>query len=455
MFKKSKFVIVVLALLIVSFALNTPILAESNVIVDNAKFCNMPGGGADGADLSVLYQSSNLNILGFGCSYISPTDYYVMADKFTLDTKATITEAEFYVYQYNFSTTSTITDLYVEIYRGNPMYGGTKIWGNFTDNIIKETSFTGCYRVTELYTENRERPIMRVSANINQELEAGEYYIGFSSKGNQGSGPYGIPVVFDDYSTQGTGIQFTYTGASWINLIDESSAIQASVPFKLYGTKEGTKSKYNPPAPPSIHSKIDTRVTLVEIPGAEYKIDDGSWQDSNIFNNLLPNTTYNFYARIKETNDYFASDASAPTVVMTNKEAIISIGYHDGEDKDSVKSNINLPLTEINNIKITWSSSNEDIISNEGIVTLPKDSNKTVTLTATIDKEGLISTQTFQVTVIKEEEISTGDAQTNIGKEEPVEMLVQTGNVIDFKILIFIGLIISALGIKLGFISKN
>ena len=75
----------------------------------------------------------------------------------------------------------------------------------------------------------------------------------------------------------------------------------------------------------------DTSVTL-EAPSAfvdgtaipagyelEYCVDQGEWQDSPVFTGLTPETTYNFYVRLKEGVNTTASAASEAVTVQTKK----------------------------------------------------------------------------------------------------------------------------------------
>ncbi|MCL1808142.1 MAG: S8 family serine peptidase [Clostridiales bacterium] len=72
------------------------------------------------------------------------------------------------------------------------------------------------------------------------------------------------------------------------------------------------------PAPPTMASKTSDSITLNAMPGAEYmrvKSDEwgesgGTWQDSPTFSGLAPNTSYVFFARIKETATHGASPIS-------------------------------------------------------------------------------------------------------------------------------------------------
>ena len=70
--------------------------------------------------------------------------------------------------------------------------------------------------------------------------------------------------------------------------------------------------------PPTVESKTHTTVTLVANERYEYKINDGEWQSSPVFEGLTPNTAYTFYQRVKETSDSYAGPTSEGTVVTTD-----------------------------------------------------------------------------------------------------------------------------------------
>lgn len=53
--------------------------------------------------------------------------------------------------------------------------------------------------------------------------------------------------------------------------------------------------------------------TVNAVAGAEYRMDDGSWQDSNVFSDIVPGSSHTFYARMKETDCYQAGEAGATT----------------------------------------------------------------------------------------------------------------------------------------------
>jgi hypothetical protein len=80
------------------------------------------------------------------------------------------------------------------------------------------------------------------------------------------------------------------------------------------------KARRSVPAAPTLFDKTATSVTLTVVAGAQYRNGiTGEWQDSPVFNGLIPNTGYAFYMRMKGSNTHEASDASDALSVVTNE----------------------------------------------------------------------------------------------------------------------------------------
>jgi hypothetical protein len=77
------------------------------------------------------------------------------------------------------------------------------------------------------------------------------------------------------------------------------------------------KARKSAPLAPTLDHKTATSITLNAIVGAEYRNGNGEWQDSPVFENLIPHTTYAFYARFKETVTHEASPSSGSFSVAT------------------------------------------------------------------------------------------------------------------------------------------
>lgn len=111
--------------------------------------------------------------------------------------------------------------------------------------------------------------------------------------------------------------------------IPDSNVSYMSDPITVRLTikKIGTKT----PKAPEAAAWTDTSVTLkapsafvdgTAIPAGyelEYCVDQGEWQDSPVFTGLTPETTYNFYVRLKEGVNTTASAASEAVTVQTKK----------------------------------------------------------------------------------------------------------------------------------------
>lgn len=74
---------------------------------------------------------------------------------------------------------------------------------------------------------------------------------------------------------------------------------------------------------PKVASYTVTSVTLVEIPGAEYRVDGGKWQESPYFP-ALTTGKHVFTARYAETSTAYAGKESAKTVMFTLTQTLTS-----------------------------------------------------------------------------------------------------------------------------------
>ena len=192
-------------------------------------FVTDPGAMANGADASWIKGSQST----WGPNANNASGYW-LADSFTLSAATTISEIEVYGYQTGSSTTSTFTGLYAQIYNGNPMSGGSVVWGSATSNIMTATAFTNCYRGSDGETTATTRPIMSITAgNLNIDLEAGTYYLVYSLTGSGSSGPWGAPHCEPSIGNTGNGVQ--NTGSAWQVLTDSGAGTTYGCAMKLMG----------------------------------------------------------------------------------------------------------------------------------------------------------------------------------------------------------------------------
>ena len=84
------------------------------------------------------------------------------------------------------------------------------------------------------------------------------------------------------------------------------------------------KAEQTAPAKPELDSRTKNSITLKAIPDnangakAQYRMNDGEWQDSPVFTGLSSGTEYSFTARYAETDSYAASPASEAATFRTD-----------------------------------------------------------------------------------------------------------------------------------------
>ncbi len=96
---------------------------------------------------------------------------------------------------------------------------------------------------------------------------------------------------------------------------------------------------------PALSGKTVNSVTLAPVAGYEYimvtggaSVETGIWQDSNIFSGLAPDTAYDFYQRVKETETHKASALSDELGVSTAPISTDWDGTMPAVDEDAVYS---------------------------------------------------------------------------------------------------------------------
>jgi hypothetical protein len=205
------------------------------VIYNNGPFVNAPGTGPGGADGSVLQTSLTMTTLGLG--HGSPTNVR-LADDFTIPAGQTwtIDNALFFAYQTGSTTTSTMTFVNVRIWNGVPgAPGSAVVWGaDSTTNRMTATTWANAYRYSETAV-GTTRPIMKQTASIGTTLEAGTYWIDWTSNGTIASGPWVPPISILGQTTTGNCMQYQTT-TGWAAAVDGGSLTALGLPFILEGT---------------------------------------------------------------------------------------------------------------------------------------------------------------------------------------------------------------------------
>ena len=160
--------------------------------------------------------------------------------------------------------------------------------------------------------------------------------------GDPGKTYDGEPVSMDGkYTVTGDGdvtVEFRKTGADDSTYTTTAPTDAGSYTVRIsvaasdnytaaFATRDFTITKAAQTAPdvPTVKSKTYNSVELEQIPDnangakAQYSMDGGAtWQDSPEFTDLTPSTAYNFVARYRETDNYFASPVSTELSVTTS-----------------------------------------------------------------------------------------------------------------------------------------
>jgi len=209
------------------------IRASGVLLYDNGPLVNSAGTGVGGADESVLQNVSlAMNTLGAGHQFSAGNR---IADDFVIPPGETwaIGEIEFFAYQTNSPTTSTMTGVYLQIWDGSPdNVASTVIWGDTTTNILNGTTWTNIYRVAEDTTGTASnRPIMVQTALVNTTLGEGTYWLDWMTDGTLSSGPWAPPITITGQTTTGNALQWT---GAWAPLNDTGTSTQQGFPFEIY-----------------------------------------------------------------------------------------------------------------------------------------------------------------------------------------------------------------------------
>ncbi|HHY72406.1 MAG TPA: hypothetical protein GX497_04110 [Bacillus bacterium] len=98
----------------------------------------------------------------------------------------------------------------------------------------------------------------------------------------------------------------------------------------------------------------------------------------------------------------------------SSDKATLKIGYGGTDNPNSVTQDVILPTSGSNGTTISWVSSDPNYVSSSGQVTRPSKSqgDRTITLTATISKNGIFDTKDFTLKVLKEEYLNDMEAVT-------------------------------------------
>jgi hypothetical protein len=213
---------------------SAPMSAIDAVLYDNGTIINSPGTGAGGADESVLQQALGLSNYGFG---MQQTAGNTIADDFIVPTGSgwDVTKFTFFGYQTGSGNTSTFTGCYFRVYNGNPMSGGTVVWGDLTTNKMTATSWANIYR-TLAVGGTTDRPVMKIECTVPaHHFAPGHYWVEWQTTGSGASGPWNPPITINGATSTGDAIQ----GIAGVFAAITDVGPQG-MPFQITGTGGGT-----------------------------------------------------------------------------------------------------------------------------------------------------------------------------------------------------------------------
>ena len=202
------------------------------VIYSNGPLVTHPGGGAGGADASMLQTSLSLSTYGFGHQI---SQGFWIADDFTVPSGGWNIEGfGFYAYQTGSTLTPTFVNVHILIYDDSPLTNPTAniVFGDHMTNRLTGSQFSNIYRVLEGALLNTTRPIMLVDCKFDLHLAPGTYWVAWQMDGSLGSGPWAPPITILGQTTTGNGIQYT---TAWASAVDTGTGTGQGFPFLIYG----------------------------------------------------------------------------------------------------------------------------------------------------------------------------------------------------------------------------
>ena len=94
-------------------------------------------------------------------------------------------------------------------------------------------------------------------------------------------------------------------------------------------------------------------------------------------------------------------DVDPDIAIVASAKESLEVGFASGDTKDTITKNVTLATTAGDDVTVSWSSDNLEVLNHAGRVSRPRGNNVEVTLTATLTKGEASDTKTFKVTVIK------------------------------------------------------
>jgi hypothetical protein len=202
------------------------------VLYDNGPLVTSPGGGAGGVDASEVQTALGLTVYGFGHSLATG---FRVADDFTVPAPGWhVNTVTFFAYQTNSGTTSTINNVNLVIWNGDPSNpASTVVFGDTTTNRLASSDWSNIYRVLDTDILSTARPPMANVVTVGIDLAPGTYWVDWQTGGTLASGPWAPPVSILGQMVTGNAQQYDPTVPAWNPLLDVDS--QQDLPFIIEG----------------------------------------------------------------------------------------------------------------------------------------------------------------------------------------------------------------------------
>ncbi len=219
------------------------LIVEAPLLHDNGPIVTHPGGGADGADVSVLQTNLEMDTFGFGHQIAAGNR---IADDFTISDPGgwQVETVTFLAYQSGSGLDSPITGIYLQIWDGRPGdTGSSVVFGDLVTDRMDYSLWSGIYRTRHDQMANTLRPVMSAVAVVDRHLPPGTYWLDWSLAGSGAiTGPWAPPITILGQTTTGNARQFT--GGAWSDARDGGTNTPQGFPFVIRGT-------VLPPPPPT------------------------------------------------------------------------------------------------------------------------------------------------------------------------------------------------------------
>ncbi|MFH1152190.1 MAG: IPTL-CTERM sorting domain-containing protein [Pseudomonadota bacterium] len=204
---------------------------DSPALYDNGPMATCTGCGDGGADESILQSLSlGMGTYGFGCQIVNNNS---VADDFEVTGNWLIDTITVFAYQTGSGNTSTINDVRLRIWDGQPgAVGSSVIWGDLATNILSASIFSNIYRTLETSPGTTVRPIMANTVTVGKALTPGTYWLEWQVGGSSGSGPWAPPLTTLGQSTTGNALHNLNDGG-FNPLLDAGN--QQGLPFIIQG----------------------------------------------------------------------------------------------------------------------------------------------------------------------------------------------------------------------------